>query len=74
MTVTITEFKAKCLGLLEEVRSTGVELVISKHGKPIARVIPENSGQPWMKLRHRGRFDGDAFEPVIAEEEMDVLK
>jgi prevent-host-death family protein len=36
--VAISEFKAKCLGLIDEVAS-GAEIVISKRGKPIARVI-----------------------------------
>ena len=36
--VSATEFKAKCLGLLDEVAS-GASLVITKRGKPVARVI-----------------------------------
>ncbi len=49
--VTATEFKAKCLRLLDEVNRTGEELVISKHGKPVARVVPENPKKPWLALR-----------------------
>ena len=33
-------FKAKCLALLDEVAETGREVVITKRGKPIARVVP----------------------------------
>jgi prevent-host-death family protein len=36
--IPISEFKAKCLGLIDEV-SSGAEIVISKRGKPVARVI-----------------------------------
>ncbi len=36
-TISISEFKAKCLRLIDEV-AAGEELVISKRGKPIARV------------------------------------
>jgi prevent-host-death family protein len=39
-TVAISEFKARCLGLLEEVKATGEELVVTKRGAPIARVTP----------------------------------
>ncbi len=39
-TVAISEFKARCLGLLEEMKDTGEELVITKRGTPIARVTP----------------------------------
>ena len=35
-----SRFKAECLGLLDEVAATGQELVITKHGRPVARVVP----------------------------------
>jgi prevent-host-death family protein len=38
--VPITDFKAHCLQLIEEVRQTGQGLVITKRGKPAARVLP----------------------------------
>ncbi len=34
------EFKAKCLKLMDEVRDTGEELIITKHGKPVAKLAP----------------------------------
>jgi prevent-host-death family protein len=34
------EFKAKCLALLDDVASTGENLVVTKHGKPVAVVVP----------------------------------
>jgi prevent-host-death family protein len=36
----VSEFKARCLALLEQVRKRGDELVVTKHGRPIARVVP----------------------------------
>lgn len=39
-TVNASTFKAECLGLLDEVAETGQELVITKRGKPVARVAP----------------------------------
>lgn len=38
--VTATRFKAQCLGLLDEVARTGKTLIVTKHGKPVARVVP----------------------------------
>jgi prevent-host-death family protein len=35
----VSEFKSKCLGLLDEV-AKGNTLVITKRGRPIARVLP----------------------------------
>lgn len=34
------QFKARCLALLDEVAERGAELVVTKHGKPVARVVP----------------------------------
>ena len=37
-TISASRFKAECLGLLDEVAETGQELVITKRGRPVARV------------------------------------
>jgi len=34
------QFKARCLALLDEVAERGAEFVVTKHGKPVARVVP----------------------------------
>lgn len=34
------DFKAKCLELMDRVRETGVEFVVTKHGKPVAKLVP----------------------------------
>ncbi|CAN5593822.1 type II toxin-antitoxin system Phd/YefM family antitoxin [soil metagenome] len=38
--VNASTFKAKCLGLLDEVAETGREITVTKRGKPVARVLP----------------------------------
>jgi prevent-host-death family protein len=38
--INASEFKARCLGLLDEVSESGAEIVITKRGKPVARVVP----------------------------------
>ena len=37
------EFKAKCLRLMDRVQQTGNEIVITKHGKPVAKLSPLKS-------------------------------
>lgn len=39
-TIAASRFKAQCLALLDEVADTGQGLVITKRGKPVARLIP----------------------------------
>jgi len=34
------EFKARCLAVMDEVNSTGEAVVITKRGKPVARLLP----------------------------------
>lgn len=38
--VGAAEFKARCLELIDRVRETRVEYVVSKHGQPVARLVP----------------------------------
>jgi prevent-host-death family protein len=73
-TITATEFKAKCLQLIDTVQSTGEELVISKRGKPVARVIAEKEARPWLALRGKGKFTGDPFAPAVEKDAIEALK
>ena len=38
------EFKAKCLALLDEVEAHGHSIVVTKRGRPVARVVPLSRG------------------------------
>ena len=38
--IKASEFKAKCLALMDEVARTGNPLVITKNGKPVAELVP----------------------------------
>jgi prevent-host-death family protein len=40
------EFKAHCLQLMNQVAATGQALVITKRGKPIAKLVPVESSEP----------------------------
>jgi prevent-host-death family protein len=73
-TISATEFKAKCLQLLDEVQRTGEELVISKRGKAVARVVAEKESKPWLTLRGTGAYTGDPFAPALGETEIEALK
>jgi len=73
-TINATEFKAKCLQLLDEVQRTGEEIVISKRGKSVARVVAEKEVKPWLALRGSGTYTADPFTPAMGETEIDALK
>jgi prevent-host-death family protein len=38
--VAAADFKARCLELMDRVRETGAEYVVTKHGEPVARLVP----------------------------------
>ncbi len=38
--VSVSEFKARCLRMIDEVSTSGREIVLTRNGKPVARVVP----------------------------------
>jgi prevent-host-death family protein len=78
-TIPAGEFKAKCLKLMDEVEKTGEELVITKRGKPVAKLVPANGSATARPRSIIGSMKGtvtilgDIVGPVIDpgwEEEM----
>ena len=45
-TVSVSEFKATCLALLERVRKSGQPITVTKHGKPVAKVVAIRKAEP----------------------------
>jgi prevent-host-death family protein len=45
-TVGATEFKAHCLALLDQVAQDRVALVVTKHGRPVAKLVPYEEEAP----------------------------
>lgn len=43
--IAAAEFKAHCLELMDRVRETGTEYVITKHGRPVAKLVPVVEGR-----------------------------
>ena len=60
------EFKAKCLALLDDVALTGQTLVVTKRGKPVARVSPVESQEP-PNLRGSILWEKDIVAPIDEE-------
>lgn len=60
-TIPATEFKAKCLALIDRVRERGEPIIITTRGKVVARLVPagDEDERPWMMLRGQGRWTGD---------------
>ena len=69
-TFSATEFKAKCLHLLDEVAETGRSLVITKRGQPVARLMPVSPPQKPLRGSWKGRIKikGDIVNFNVADE------
>jgi prevent-host-death family protein len=44
MEISASQFKARCLALLDDVAQSGSELTVTKRGRPVARVVPVEEG------------------------------
>ena len=44
--IPASEFKARCLSVLDRVEQTRAEYVVTKHGRPVARVVPLEERAP----------------------------
>ncbi len=62
-TVAATEFKAKCLSLLDEVNRNREEVIVTKRGKPVAKLVPlgEDKRPLFGRMKGTGRIVGDIF-------------
>jgi prevent-host-death family protein len=71
-----TEFKAKCLQLIDRVRESAEPITITKRGRVVARLVPagDEDDRPWERLRGTIRWQGDPFAPVVDEDEIEALK
>ncbi|HEY6462728.1 MAG TPA: type II toxin-antitoxin system prevent-host-death family antitoxin [Polyangiaceae bacterium] len=57
------EFKAKCLEVLDRVARDGSAYVVTKRGRPVARVVPVEVAKP-RSLRGSVQYHADIVEPL----------
>lgn len=73
MEISVTEFKAKCLALIEQVNITGKPLTITKRGKWIAELRPkqQNPEHPREKLQGTLLSFENPFEATVADSDIE---
>jgi prevent-host-death family protein len=69
-------FKANCLVVMEEVRKKRQPVIITKHGKPVAKLVPVESSEDdiFGFMKGEGKILGDVVSPAVPAEEWDCLK
>jgi len=66
--INASEFKAKCLAIIDEVAQTGQTVTILKRGKPVARLVPsvpQRGDYPQETLLGSVTILGDVIDPVF---------
>jgi prevent-host-death family protein len=71
--IAISEFKAKCLALLEQVRQTRTPIRVTRFGKPVAEIVPPSTvvdRDAWIgSMRDSIEILGDIISPAVDEDE-----
>lgn len=76
-TINASDFKARCLAILDRVQSTGESVVILKRGRPVAELVPASKAKaeyPQSELRGTVTFVGDVIGPALPEEAWESLR
>jgi prevent-host-death family protein len=75
--ITISKFKATCLAVLDKVKRTGLPILVTKHGEPIAIIDPPpppEKKESWLgSFKSKGRICGDIVSPVVSKNEWNAL-
>jgi prevent-host-death family protein len=66
-TIPAGAFKAQCLAIMDEVQARREGVLITKHGKPVAKLVPadEEADEIYNFLRGKGEITGDIIAPAI---------
>ncbi|HXP78438.1 MAG TPA: type II toxin-antitoxin system Phd/YefM family antitoxin [Verrucomicrobiae bacterium] len=69
-------FKTNCLAVMDEVQAKHETVVITKHGKPVAKLVPINTetDEIYDFLKGKGAVSGDVVSPALSLEEWGELK
>ena len=70
-TIDASDFKARCLAILDCVQATGERVVILKRGRPVAELLPASRSHaeyPQFELKGTVIETGDIVEPAVSEE------
>ena len=69
--IQASEFKAKCLQVIDEVQRLRMPIIITKRGKPVAKLVPveKEKDDIFGFLKGKGKITGDIVSPILTPEE-----
>ena len=75
-TISVSVFKATCLGVMKKVQETGRPILVTRRGAPVVQIgpppIPDASEQWLGSMKDRGEILGDILSPL--DEPWEVLE
>ena len=71
-TMKATEFKARCLKLMDEVQESGEEIVITKNGKPVSKLVPYCAKASTLLGLHKDKISFDDMDLFSTGEEWEA--
>ena len=77
-TMAAGKFKAKCLAVIDEVQSKRISVVVTKHGKPVAKMVPleiADEEHPLDAFKYPGKIEihGDIVSPLYSDAELEEM-
>ena len=68
-------FKTKCLSIMDEVKAKRETIVITKHGEPVAKLVPVDTrvDEIFGFFEGKGSIAGDVISPALSPEEWSNL-
>lgn len=74
--IAAAAFKAQCLTLMDDVKRTRAPIVITKRGKPVAKLVPVDEKKDDFLGRLKGVIEivGDIESPVVPIEDWEALR
>jgi prevent-host-death family protein len=70
-TIPAGQFKVRCLAIMDEVQAKRQAVVITKRGKPVAKLVPveQEKDDIFGFLKGKGKVTGDVVSPALTPEE-----
>jgi prevent-host-death family protein len=70
------EFKTHCLAVMDQVQTTGEAVLVTKHGKPVVKLVPANAKDSSIfgYMIGKGEVVGDILSPAVPLEDWEALK
>jgi len=75
-TIPAGVFKSQCLAIMDEVQAKSQPVIITKHGKPVVKLVPvtQERDDIFGFMAWKGTIVGDIVGPVFSEDEWQMLK